>query len=138
MPRILGPLLGAAALAALGAAGAASAATEARVIAAEYSAATGPIFEGMAKDFEAANPGTDVKVEVVSWDNLQQRLTTDIAGGTAPDIAIIGTRWLVDYVQQNIAEPLDGYVTPEFRARFIEAFLGPSTIEGKLYGLPVA
>jgi multiple sugar transport system substrate-binding protein len=138
VPRILGPLLGAAALAALGSTGAASAATEVRVIAAEYSAATGAIFEGMAQDFEAANPDIDVKVEVVSWDNLQQRLTTDIAGGTAPDVAIIGTRWLVDYVQQDIAEPLDGYVTPEFRARFIEAFLGPSTIEGKLYGLPVA
>jgi multiple sugar transport system substrate-binding protein len=137
VPRILGPLLGATALAVLGA-GVASAATEVRVIATEYSAATGAIFEGMAKDFEAANPDIDVKIEVVSWDNLPQRLTTDIAGGTAPDISIIGTRSLLDYVQQDIAEPLDGYVTPEFRARFIEAFLSPSTIDGKLYGLPVA
>jgi multiple sugar transport system substrate-binding protein len=137
MQRILGPLLGAATLAAL-TAGAASAATELRVTVTHYSAETGPIFEGMAQDFEAANPDVDVKIEVVQWDNLQQRLTTDIAGGTAPDISIIGTRSLVDYVQQDIAEPLDGYVTPEFRARFIEAFLSPSTIEGKLYGLPVA
>ena len=136
MTRTLKALMGAVALAALGAGTAAAA--DLRVTVAYYSAETGPIFEGMAKDFEAANPDVDVKIEVVQWDNLQQRLTTDIAGGTAPDIAIIGTRWLVDYVQQDIAEPLDGYITPEFKARFIEKFLEPSVLEGKTYGLPVA
>ena len=136
MTRTLKALMGAVALAALGAGTAAAA--DLRVTVAYYSAETGPIFEGMAKDFEAANPDVDVKIEVVQWDNLQQRLTTDIAGGTAPDIAIIGTRWLVDYVQQDIAEPLDGYITPDFKARFIEKFLEPSVLEGKTYGLPVA
>lgn len=139
---LLGAITGAAALAALGAgeaaAAAAAAKTDLRVVVAYYSAETGPIFEGMAADFEAANPDVDVKVEVVQWDNLQQRLTTDIAGGTAPDVAIIGTRWLVDYAGEGIAEPLDEYLTPEFESRFIETFLAPSVIEGKTYGLPVA
>jgi multiple sugar transport system substrate-binding protein len=116
----------------------AEAKTQLRVVVAFYSAATQGIFEGMAKDFTAAHPDADVKIEVVQWDNLQQRLTTDIAGGTAPDIAMIGTRWLVDFVKNDIAEPLDSYVSPDFKARFIESFMGPSTINGKLYGLPVA
>ena len=133
----LGALLAAAGAAALGT-GTAAAKTDLRVTVAYYSAETGPIFEGMAKEFEQANPDVDVKIEVVQWDNLQQRLTTDIAGGTAPDVAIIGTRWLIDYAAQDIAEPLGQYVTPEFRARFIETFMAPSTIEGELYGLPVA
>ena len=72
-----------------------------RVVVGYYSAATQGIFEGMAKDFKAAHPDVDVKIEVVQWDNLQQRLTTDIAGGTAPDIAMIGTRWLVDFRAQR-------------------------------------
>lgn len=112
--------------------------TQLRVVVAYYSAATQGIFEGMAKDFNAAHPDVDVKIEVVQWDNLEQRLTTDIAGGTAPDIAMIGTRWLVDFVKNDVAEPLDSYLTPEFKARFLENFLRPSTINGKLYGLPVA
>ena len=29
-------------------------------------------------------------------------------------------------------------MTPEFKGRFIETFMSPSTIDGKLYGLPVA
>ena len=113
-------------------------AAEVRVVVAHYSDATQEIFRGMAADFMEANPEVTVVIENVSWDNLQQRLTTDIAGGTAPDIAIIGTRWLVDYVANDIAEPLDACVTDEVRGRFIETFLEPSVIDGVTYGLPVA
>src|SRR3982751_607924 len=110
---------------------------EVRVTVAEYSAKTGPYFEAVKKEFEAANPGITVKFEVVPWDVLLQKLTTDITAGTNADLSIIGTRWLIDFVQQDVAEPLDSYITPEFKGRFIETFLSPSTIDGKLYGLPV-
>ena len=53
-----------------------------RVTVAEYSAKTGPYFEEAEKAFEAANPGIDVQFEVVPWDVLLQKLTTDIASGT--------------------------------------------------------
>ena len=127
MRKLAQALLGGAALLGLGAGIAAAA--ELRVVVATYSPATKPIFEGMAKDFMAANPDTTVKVEEVAWDNLQQRLTTDIAGGTAPDIAMIGTRWLVDFVKNDIAEPLNAYMDDEFKGRFIESFMSPSTID---------
>jgi multiple sugar transport system substrate-binding protein len=132
-------LAGAAATAlCLGLATSALAATEVRVVVAYYSAETGPIFEGMAKEFEQNNPDIDIQIEVVNWDNLEQKLTTDIAGGTAPDISIIGTRWLAGYVEEGIAEPLDSYMSDEFKGRFIETFLTPSVFDGQTFGLPVA
>ena len=109
-----------------------------RVTVAEYSKGTGPYFEEAAKAFEAANPDTKIQIEVVPWDNLQQKLTTDISAGANADLSIIGTRWLLDFVSQGIVEPLDGYVTPEFKGRFIETFLTPSVMDGKTYGLPIA
>jgi multiple sugar transport system substrate-binding protein len=109
-----------------------------RVTAAYYSAATGPYFEKMADAFHKANPDIDVKVEVVSWDNLLQKLQIDISGGSNSDISIIGTRWLLDFVKDNQAEPLDGMMTPAFRDRFIGTFLKPAEIGGKVYGLPIA
>jgi multiple sugar transport system substrate-binding protein len=121
---------------AIGAAGAA--ASEVRVVVSYYSAETGSIFEAMAEEFEKNNPDIDVQIEVVNWDNLEQKLTTDVAGGTAPDISIIGTRWLAGYVQEGIAEPLDQYMTPEFKAKFIDVFMSPSVFDGEVYGLPVA
>jgi multiple sugar transport system substrate-binding protein len=103
-----------------------------------YSAATGPYFEKMAADFHAANPGIDVKIDVVNWASLLQKLQTDIAGGANPDLSIIGTRWLLDFVKDGIAEPLDGYMSPAFKDSFIGPFLKPSQIGGKTYGLPIA
>jgi multiple sugar transport system substrate-binding protein len=103
-----------------------------------YSAATGPYFEKMAADFHAANPGIDVKIEVVNWSSLLQKLQTDISGGTNADVSIIGTRWLLDFVKDGIAEPLDGMMAPGFKERFIGPFLKPGQIGGKTYGLPVA
>src|SRR5947209_562052 len=103
-----------------------AAAATVRVTVAEYSSKTGPYFQDAAKAFHAANPGTDIQIEVVPWDVLLQKLTTDISGNANADIAIIGTRWLIDFVQQGIAEPLDERMTPDFRGRFIETFLSPS------------
>lgn len=111
---------------------------EVRVTVAEYSAKTGPYFEEVKKEFEAKNPGITVKFEVVPWDVLLQKLTTDITAGTNADLSIIGTRWLIDFVQQDVAEPLDSYITPEFKGRFIDTFLSPSIMGGKTYGLPIA
>lgn len=109
-----------------------------RVTAAYYSDKTGPYFDKMAQEFHQANPGIDIKVEVVNWDNLLQKLQTDVSGGTNPDISIIGTRWLLDFVKDDQAEPLDGYMNQAFKDRFIGTFLAPAQIGGKTYGLPIA
>ena len=109
-----------------------------RVTVAEYSSKTGPYFEKMAAEFEAANEGINVEIEVTPWDVLLQKLTTDISGNANADMAIIGTRWLLDFAEQGVAEPLDGYITDEFKGRFIETFLSPSVMDGKVLGLPIA
>lgn len=109
-----------------------------RVTVAEYSSKTGPYFEAAAKAFEEANPGSDIQIEVVPWDVLLQKLTTDISGNANSDLSIIGTRWLIDFVDQGIAAPLDEHMTPEFRERFFPVFLEPSVMQEKTYGLPVA
>ena len=108
------------------------------VTAAYYSAATGPYFNKMAKEFEKKNPGITIKIDVVNWDTLLQTLQTDISGGTNPDLSIIGTRWLLSFVKDGIAQPLDKFMTPAFKSRFIGTFLKPANIGGKIYGLPIA
>lgn len=112
--------------------------TQVNFTVAEYSSKTGPYFQEVANDFEKANPDIHINIQVVPWDTLLQRLTTDIAGGQAPDISIIGTRWLVDFASQGIAEPVDSYLSPEFKGTFIDTFMAPSVIDGKIMGLPVA
>lgn len=126
------------ALTAMGLAGITAQAETVRVTVAYYSDKTGPYFQKMAEAYEKANPGDSIKIEVVNWDTLLQKLQTDISGGTNADLAIIGTRWLLDFVKDDMAEPLDGYMNAAFKNRFIGAFLAPGQISGKTYGLPIA
>ncbi|WP_226782659.1 ABC transporter substrate-binding protein [Oceaniglobus trochenteri] len=115
-----------------------AAAEDVRVTVAEYSSLTGPYFEEAAAAFEEQNPDIDIQIEVVPWDVLLQKLTTDISGNANADLSIIGTRWLLDFVDSGIAAPLDEFMDDEFKGRFFEAFLSPSMMDGKTYGLPVA
>ena len=126
------------ALTAMGLAGLTAQADTVRVTVAYYSDQTEPYFKKMAEAFQKANPGDTIQIEMVNWDTLQQKLQTDIAGGTNADLAIIGTRWLLDFVKDDMAEPLDSYMDPAFKGRFIGAFLAPGQISGKTYGLPIA
>lgn len=122
----------------IGVTGSASAETNVDFTVAEYSSKTGPYFMEVAAAFEAANPDININIEVVPWDVLLQRLTTDIAGGTTPDLSIIGTRWLLDFAEQGIAAPVDEFLTPEFKSTFIDTFMAPSVMDGQIMGLPVA
>ncbi len=116
----------------------AQAKTPLRITVAEYSTKTMPYFQEAKAAFEKQHPDVDIQLDDVSWDNLQQKLTTDISGGDNADLAIIGTRWLLDFVSQNTVTALDGYITPDFRGRFIDTFMKPSVIDGKTWGLPIA
>ncbi|MGF6931310.1 multiple sugar transport system substrate-binding protein [Paraburkholderia sp. UCT70] len=109
-----------------------------RITVSHYSDATGPYFNKMAHEFEKANPGTTIKIEEVNWDSLQQKIQTDIMGGANSDLAIVGTRWLLDFVKDDVAEPLDGYMDASFKDRFIGQMLAPGEVKGKVYGLPIA
>ncbi|MGF6875554.1 ABC transporter substrate-binding protein [Paraburkholderia sp. MM5477-R1] len=109
-----------------------------RITVSHYSDATGPYFNKMAHEFEKATPGTTIKIEEVNWDALQQKLQTDIMGGANSDLAIVATRWLLDFVHDDVAEPLDGHMDASFRDRFIGQILAPGEIKGKVYGLPLA
>jgi multiple sugar transport system substrate-binding protein len=116
----------------LGAMAPAQAQTRVDFTVAEYSSKTGPYFEKVAAAFEAENPDIDINIQVVPWDTLLQRLTTDIAGGTTPDISIIGTRWLLDFAEQRCRTRRCH--RRQFKSTFIDTFIAPSVIDGKIMG----
>ncbi len=109
-----------------------------RIAVAHYSDQTLPYFERMAKDFNKANPSITIRVEEVNWDNLQQKLQTDIVGGINPDLSIVATRWLLDLAKDDVIEPLDARMTPAFKDKFIGAFINSGKVAGKTYGLPIS
>ncbi|MCX5425016.1 extracellular solute-binding protein [Streptomyces sp. NBC_00078] len=55
----------------------------------------------LAKKFEQQNPGVKVQITPVPWASAHDKLTTTIAGGTTPDLSVIGTTWMAEMAGMN-------------------------------------
>ncbi len=56
--------------------------------------AEGEALPDFVKAFEDANPGVTVEVTAIPWDAAYSKIQTAIAGGTTPDIAMMGSTWM--------------------------------------------
>lgn len=59
----------------------------------------------LVKGFEKANPGVTVEVTAIPWTNAHSKYQTAIAGGTTPDVAMMGTTWMPDFANAFQAVP---------------------------------
>ena len=57
--------------------------------------------------FEEANPGVTVEVTAIPWDAAYSKIQTAIAGGTTPDIAMMGSTWMADFADAFQTVPTD-------------------------------
>lgn len=113
--------------------------TRVNFVAARYhTGITDDYWAKVANEFEAANPDIDMTVDVVDWGTLHMKLTTMIGAGEPPELANIATIWLPEYIAADVAEPLDRYMTPEFKDQFIGSLFDITFIDNKLYGIPIA
>jgi multiple sugar transport system substrate-binding protein len=107
---------------------------------AEYSPKTAPFWEKHVASFEAANPGVDVKLEVVNWQQMHDTTVQRIAAGAMPDLVNTATIWLPEWVDAGGIKE----VTPDLISDAVRADIVPSLLElgasyqGKSYGLPIA
>jgi multiple sugar transport system substrate-binding protein len=105
---------------------------------ANYSAGTGKYYQEIAKAFNASQTEIEVIVEPLAWENMMQKLNSEIQSHTQPDLSIIATRWMIDFVKDDVLAQLDGLMSPEFRASFVPTFMGLQVYKGHTYALPVA
>jgi multiple sugar transport system substrate-binding protein len=105
---------------------------------AEYSTKTGPFFQELADQFNAANPDIEVKVEYLPWPEMQQQLMTDISAGTAPDISHMATRWMAGFAADGALAPIDDLMSPGFADTFVPTYLDLQKQDGQTWGLPIA
>lgn len=97
------------------------------------------LLRGFARNFEAQTPGVAIDLQFVDWADGRQTLLDAAGSGTPPDLAVIGTRWVPEFVALGMIEPLDRYLSPAFRARFVDAIIQEGAVyQGRVFGLPVA
>ncbi|WP_447871516.1 ABC transporter substrate-binding protein [Serratia fonticola] len=91
------------------------------------------------EEFQKQNPNIKVKSEYTGWDGHLSRLTTQIAGGTEPDVMQTNWNWLPIFSKtgtgfydlNKVSEYLD-------LTQFDPKELQTTTIDGKLNGIPIS
>ena len=90
------------------------------------------VVKGYATDFQAAHPGTQVKIEFVPWAQAHDKFTTAIAGGKVPDVAEMGTTWTPEFADQGAFEE----VPKPPAGQYVSSLVDAATLDGKVYGKP--
>src|SRR5437764_13584975 len=89
--------------------------------------------------FEKLNPGIKVQQVPFSYGNLQQKLTTSVAGGTLPDVIRADLAWVPQYAKLGAFAKLD-QAMPDFKkiaAAMYPGSLATNYYKGHYYGLPL-
>ena len=134
MKKILAAGAAAALAASMGCICFAEEAVELNVIAAQYGQNTTDWWAGFVEDFNNDNPGVNLNVEVVSWNDIYTVVNTRISNNQAPDILNIDV--FADYVADDLLLPAQDYVSEETYAKMYESFLAQSDIDGTVWAVP--
>ncbi len=87
-------------------------------------------------DFELHHPGIKVKHEVIN-DQYMDVIKTRFIGEAAPDVFYLDALEAPFFMSQDVLEPLEGYIKPEFDlADFQVTLLDSFKYQNHIYGLP--
>ncbi|EIR3895746.1 sugar ABC transporter substrate-binding protein [Enterococcus faecium] len=86
------------------------------------------------KQFEKKNPDIKVKAEFGGWSGYQQKLTTQLSGGTASDVVRLDSMWLDQYQNQllDLNDVKDDIGLSNFKE------LDSATLNDRILGLPLS
>ena len=94
------------------------------------------LLKGVLRDFEALNPNIKVKYEEIA-DQYMDVIKTRLVGEAAPDVFYLDALEAPFLMSQNVLEPLDNYIKPEFGlADFEPSLLNTFKYNNRIYGFP--
>jgi multiple sugar transport system substrate-binding protein len=111
---------------------------EVRLATATSSPEEDKIVETQIQNFQKAYPNVKVNREIIASD-YDTKVKTLISGGNAPDVFYVDSLIGLDYIEDKVLEPLNGYFdkfkvkSDDFYPSLIKAYTGA---DGKVYGLP--
>ncbi|MEK3794482.1 extracellular solute-binding protein [Paenibacillus sp. FSL R7-0204] len=93
-------------------------------------------FADMEKEFNALHPNLTLKIEPASWEDMTQKLDTQVNAGSPPDIAWIGASGLSKYAALDVLIDLNPVLSDEIKADYDEVPMKYFQLGDAQYGLP--
>ncbi|MFD0828881.1 ABC transporter substrate-binding protein [Neobacillus sp. M.A.Huq-85] len=99
------------------------------------------IVKKMVKDFNKDNPNIQIEIEMLSYDQIRDKLVSSfLAPKSAYDIIVVDNPWMYDFASAGYLEPLDKKIEAAGKDYNFEDFSAPlrkiATVNGKVYGVP--
>jgi multiple sugar transport system substrate-binding protein len=91
------------------------------------------------QSFQATNPNINIHSTFSDWSSYWNKLNTQIAGGTVPDLIQMDLAYVAQYVKQNIIMDLTPFISDKTidTTNLEPTLLENSKYNGKLYGVPL-
>lgn len=87
--------------------------------------------------FNEANPNITVEPIYIDWGNGHSQFYNSVMANTAPDIAMLGGTWCVEFIEMGAMAPITDYVSQGLMDTFIPSGFDVMTgADGTIYGLP--
>lgn len=107
----------------------------------QYIGGTVPAQDAVINDaieaFNNENPHIIVEPIYIDWGNGHSQFMNAVMAGTAPDIAMLGGTWCVEFVENGSLAPIKDYVSQDLVDTFIPAgFDVMKDAEDNIFGLP--
>lgn len=93
------------------------------------------VYNAVIDEFEKANPDVAVERPFGTWDNYFDKLSTQIAGGAAPDVIGMHQRYVSEYAARNALLDLQPYVDSGVLdlSDVPQSVINAGKVNGKLY-----
>lgn len=105
-----------------------------RFVAAKYDDDTQAYWTALIKDFEKANPGYRVNLEVVDWEQMDSKVKTYVQTKQEPDV--LNYNKFSDFARDGLVHKAQDVVSPKVLADFLPLFRQKAQYQGAQYGLP--
>lgn len=102
----------------------------------DLKAAFEDFFNDMIAQYEEENPGVTINWTDVPYDDIQTKLVTAVAGGTAPDVVNLNTQFALTLGGQGALVDLNAEATDEQKSIYIEDLWNSAKIGDSVYAFP--
>jgi multiple sugar transport system substrate-binding protein len=108
------------------------------VVAADYGGGTSAMpgkqwWDRVVKAFNKKYPQITVKMDVVNWNDVDGKITSEVQANNPPDIAQASADWTG---LQSIVYPAAQVLSPATRANVVKSFYNQGKIGSTVYGIP--
>jgi arabinogalactan oligomer/maltooligosaccharide transport system substrate-binding protein len=95
-------------------------------------------FEKVVNQFNQSQKAVKVTTLAVPYDAFADKITAAVPRGKGPDVFIFAQDRLGGWVAAgNTVEPLDFFLTPQIKGRYLKTTLDAMTYQGNVFGLPL-